>query len=207
MAIVGILARLRLLGVAWLIASGIRVVQEYERGVIFVFGRCRGAKGPGIFIVPPFISRIVRVNLQTQAVPVASQQVITKDNVTVGVDAVGVFPGQGPGRVGDQDPELVQRRTAGRADVVALDHRAPRARPAARRARPDQPGAEDRARPADRAVGRRSRDGRDPRRRAAGTDAAGDGASGRGRARTPGQDHRRRGRDAGFAEASARPRR
>jgi regulator of protease activity HflC (stomatin/prohibitin superfamily) len=70
---------------------GLRVVQEYERGVIFVFGRCRGAKGPGVFIVPPFITRMVRVNLQTQAVPVASQQVITKDNVTVGVDAVAYF--------------------------------------------------------------------------------------------------------------------
>ena len=72
-------------------SSGVRVVQEYERGVLFVFGRCRGAKGPGIFFVPPFVSRIVRVNLQTQAVPVASQQVITKDNVTVGVDAVAYF--------------------------------------------------------------------------------------------------------------------
>ncbi len=75
----------------WLFFSGLRVVQEYERGVIFVFGRCRGAKGPGVFIVPPFITRLVRVNLQTQAVPVASQQVITKDNVTVGVDAVAYF--------------------------------------------------------------------------------------------------------------------
>ena len=75
----------------WLIAAGVRVVQEYERGVLFVFGRCRGARGPGIFVVPPFISRIVRVNLQTQAVPVASQQVITKHNVTVAVDAVAYF--------------------------------------------------------------------------------------------------------------------
>jgi regulator of protease activity HflC (stomatin/prohibitin superfamily) len=74
-----------------LFVLGLRVVQEYERGVIFVFGRCRGAKGPGVFIVPPFVTRMVRVNLQTQAVPVASQQVITKDNVTVGVDAVAYF--------------------------------------------------------------------------------------------------------------------
>ena len=49
-----------------------------------------------MFLVPPFISRIVRVNLQTQAVPVASQQVITKDNVTVGVDAVAYFRVQDP---------------------------------------------------------------------------------------------------------------
>jgi regulator of protease activity HflC (stomatin/prohibitin superfamily) len=90
-AVVGILVVVLVLVILWLIASGVRVVQEYERGVLFVFGRCRGPRGPGIFIVPPFISRIIRVNLQTQAVPVASQQVITKDNVTVAVDAVAYF--------------------------------------------------------------------------------------------------------------------
>ena len=89
--VVGLLAIVLVLVLLWLLASGVRVVQEYERGVLFVFGRCRGARGPGIFVVPPFISRIVRVNLQTQAVPVASQQVITKDNVTVAVDAVAYF--------------------------------------------------------------------------------------------------------------------
>jgi regulator of protease activity HflC (stomatin/prohibitin superfamily) len=77
--------------VAFLFLAGLRVVQEYERAVIFRFGRSQGAKGPGIFFVPPFITRMVKVNLQTQAVPVASQQVITKDNVTVGVDAVAYF--------------------------------------------------------------------------------------------------------------------
>ena len=71
--------------------TGLRVVQEYERAVIFYLGRSQGAKGPGLFYVPPLISRIVKVNLQTQAVPVASQQVITKDNVTVAVDAVAYF--------------------------------------------------------------------------------------------------------------------
>ena len=89
-----IVAVLVVVGLLFLL--GVRIVQEYERGVIFVFGRCRGAKGPGIFLVPPFISRIVIVNLQTQAVPVASQQVITKDNVTVGVDAVAYFKVKDP---------------------------------------------------------------------------------------------------------------
>ena len=69
--------------VLFFVLPGLRVVQEYERAVIFYLGRCQGAKGPGLFYVPPLISRIVKVNLQTQAVPVASQQVITKDNVTV----------------------------------------------------------------------------------------------------------------------------
>jgi len=96
MAVVGIIFLALVVIFIWLIFSSIRVVQEYERGVLFVFGRCRGAKGPGMFFVPPFISRIVKVNLQTQAVPVASQQVITKDNVTVGVDAVAYFRVQDP---------------------------------------------------------------------------------------------------------------
>src|SRR3954454_386993 len=71
--------------------SGFRVVQEFERGVIFRLGRCVGAKGPGLFYILPFFDKMRKVNLQTQAVAVAAQQVITKDNVTVGVDAVAYF--------------------------------------------------------------------------------------------------------------------
>ena len=73
------------------LAKAIKIVQEYERGVIFRLGRCVGAKGPGMFFVVPLIDKIVRVNLQTMAVPVQPQQVITKDNVTVVVDAVAYF--------------------------------------------------------------------------------------------------------------------
>ena len=73
------------------LASSIKIVQEYERGVIFRLGRCQGAKGPGVFFVIPIIDKIVRVNLQISAVPVAKQQVITKDNVTATVDAVAYF--------------------------------------------------------------------------------------------------------------------
>jgi regulator of protease activity HflC (stomatin/prohibitin superfamily) len=72
-------------------ANSIKIVQEYERGVIFRLGRCVGAKGPGIFFVIPVIDKIRRVNLQIVAVPVASQAVITKDNVTSTVDAVAYF--------------------------------------------------------------------------------------------------------------------
>ena len=71
--------------------TGFRIVLEYERGVIFRLGRCVGAKGPGLFYIIPILDRMRKVNLQTQAVPVASQQVITKDNVTVAVDAVAYF--------------------------------------------------------------------------------------------------------------------
>src|SRR5712671_1146659 len=73
------------------LSSAIRVVQQYERGVIFVLGRLIGAKGPGIFLVPPFISRITKVDLRIVTLTVAPQEVITRDNVTVKVTAVIYF--------------------------------------------------------------------------------------------------------------------
>ncbi len=74
-----------------LMATSIKIVQEYERGVIFRLGRCVGAKGPGVFFIIPVLDKIVKINLQIIAAPVASQQVITKDNVTTTVDAVAFF--------------------------------------------------------------------------------------------------------------------
>src|SRR5213082_3548961 len=74
-----------------LLSSAIRVVQQYERGVIFVLGRLIGAKGPGIFLVPPFISRIAKVDLRIVTLTVPPQEVITRDNVTVKVTAVIYF--------------------------------------------------------------------------------------------------------------------
>src|SRR2546422_3756873 len=71
--------------------SAIRVVQQYERGVIFVLGRLIGAKGPGIFLVPPFISRMAKVDLRIVTLTVPPQEVITRDNVTVKVTAVIYF--------------------------------------------------------------------------------------------------------------------
>ena len=74
------------------LASSIRIVQEYERGVIFRLGRVlAGAKGPGLFFLIPFIDRMVKVNLQIVTMSVPPQDVITKDNVTVRVDAVVYF--------------------------------------------------------------------------------------------------------------------
>jgi len=73
------------------LATSIKIVQEYERGVIFRLGRCVGAKGPGVFFIIPVIDKITKINLQIIAAPVASQAVITKDNVTVTVDAVAYF--------------------------------------------------------------------------------------------------------------------
>jgi len=71
--------------------SGIRIVQQYERGVIFILGRLTGAKGPGIFWVPPMITRMVKVDLRIVTLTVPPQEVITRDNVTIKVTAVLYF--------------------------------------------------------------------------------------------------------------------
>jgi len=74
-----------------LFASSIKIVAEYERGVIFRLGRSLGAKGPGLFFIIPVIDRMVKTNLQIVATPVTPQAIITKDNVTCTVDAVAYF--------------------------------------------------------------------------------------------------------------------
>src|SRR5947208_4801178 len=71
--------------------SGLRVVQQYERGVIFILGRLTGAKGPGLFWIPPFISRMIKVDLRIVTMTVPPQEVITRDNVTIKVAAVVYF--------------------------------------------------------------------------------------------------------------------
>src|SRR5438128_5247772 len=74
-----------------LLLSAIRVVQQYERGVIFVLWRLIGAKGPGIFLVPPFITRMIKVDLRIVTLTVPPQEVISRDNVTIKVTAVVYF--------------------------------------------------------------------------------------------------------------------
>jgi regulator of protease activity HflC (stomatin/prohibitin superfamily) len=74
-----------------LILSAIRVLREYERGVIFRLGRLVGSKGPGIILLIPIIDRMVKVSLRTVAMDIPPQDVITKDNVSVKVNAVLYF--------------------------------------------------------------------------------------------------------------------
>ncbi len=71
--------------------SAIRILWEYERGVIFLLGRFYKVKGPGIIIVIPFIQRLVRVDMRTVVMDVPRQDVISRDNVSVRVDAVVYF--------------------------------------------------------------------------------------------------------------------
>lgn len=89
------------LAVAFL-ASAIKIVQEYERGVIFRLGRLVGPKGPGLFLIIPLIDKMMKVDLRVVTLDVPSQEVITRDNVTVKVNAVVFF------RVIDPSSAIVQ---------------------------------------------------------------------------------------------------
>lgn len=75
----------------FILASAVRILKEYERGVIFRLGRMVGAKGPGLILIIPIVDRMVRVSLRTVAMDVPPQDVITKDNVSVKVNAVLYF--------------------------------------------------------------------------------------------------------------------
>ncbi len=84
------------------LSSAVKIVQEYERGVIFRLGRLVGARGPGLFFIIPFIERMRKVDLRVVTLDVPSQEVITRDNVTVKVNAVVFF------RVLDPNAAIVQ---------------------------------------------------------------------------------------------------
>jgi regulator of protease activity HflC (stomatin/prohibitin superfamily) len=96
--VIGVLA----LVVVILIPMTVKIVKEYERGVVFRLGRLIGAKGPGLFLIIPFVDGMVKVDLRVVTMDVPRQEVITKDNVTVGVDAVVYF------RVVDSEAAVVK---------------------------------------------------------------------------------------------------
>ena len=77
--------------VIFVIANAVRVLMEYERGVVFRLGRYSGVKGPGLRFIIPVIDKLVKVSLRTVAMDVPPQDVITKDNVSVKVNAVLYF--------------------------------------------------------------------------------------------------------------------
>lgn len=81
-----------------LAAMSVRIVPEYERGVIFRLGRLIGAKGPGLFLIIPVVDRMIRVSLRTVTMDIPPQDIITKDNVTVRVNAVTYFNVVDPNR-------------------------------------------------------------------------------------------------------------
>lgn len=97
-----------LVAIAFL-GSAIKIVKEYERGVIFRLGRLIGAKGPGIFFIIPMIDKMVKIDLRVITMDIPAQEMITKDNVTVKVNAVVFF------RVVDPNAAVVQVENFGQA--------------------------------------------------------------------------------------------
>lgn len=85
-----------------LITRSINVLREYERGVLFRVGRLVGAKGPGLVVIVPFIDRMVKVGLRTITLDVPPQDVITKDNISVKVNAVVYY------RVFDAEKAIIE---------------------------------------------------------------------------------------------------
>jgi regulator of protease activity HflC (stomatin/prohibitin superfamily) len=91
-----------IVAILFILSLAVKIVSEYERGVIFRLGRLIGAKGPGLFFIIPFVDRMVKVDLRVVTMDVPSQEVITKDNVTVKVNAVVYF------RVVDPEASVVK---------------------------------------------------------------------------------------------------
>jgi regulator of protease activity HflC (stomatin/prohibitin superfamily) len=75
----------------YLVSAAVKILKEYERGVVFRFGRLIPVKGPGLIIIIPFVDKMVKVSLRTITMDVPPQDVITEDNVTVKVNAVVYF--------------------------------------------------------------------------------------------------------------------
>src|SRR5690606_27745802 len=77
--------------IALLLVYAIRILREYERGVVFLLGRFQSVKGPGLVIIIPFLQTMEKVDLRTIVMDVPSQDVISRDNVSVKVNAVVYF--------------------------------------------------------------------------------------------------------------------
>lgn len=75
----------------WILSASLKILSEYERGVVFRLGRLIDVKGPGLVFIIPMVDRMIRVDLRTITLDVPAQEIITRDNVTVKVNAVCYF--------------------------------------------------------------------------------------------------------------------
>ena len=80
----------------YFLSSAIKILKEYERGVVFRLGRIIPVKGPGLVLIWPIIDKLVKVSLRTVTMDVPTQDIITKDNISVKVNAVVYFRVMGP---------------------------------------------------------------------------------------------------------------
>jgi regulator of protease activity HflC (stomatin/prohibitin superfamily) len=173
-----------------LLGSSVRVITQFERGVVLRFGRLRAAtRGPGLALIAPFADRLHKVNMQIVTLPIPAQEGITRDNVTVKVDAVVYY------RVNDPVKVVV--------DVQNYDYAIGQVAQASLRSIIGKSDLDDLLSNRERlnqglelmigtGLGSAHRPRRDQGRRAARVDEAVDRAPGRGRTRTTLQgDHRR----------------
>jgi len=86
-----------ILAVILVAQTAIKILKEYERGVMFRLGRLQAVKGPGIFFIIPFVDRMVKVDLRVITLDIPTQEAISRDNVTVKVNAVTFFRVVDPG--------------------------------------------------------------------------------------------------------------
>jgi regulator of protease activity HflC (stomatin/prohibitin superfamily) len=77
--------------IIFFLATSVRVVQEYDRGVIFFLGRCTGVRGPGLILLIPILEQMTKVALRTITMEIPSQKIITKDNVSIDIAAVAYY--------------------------------------------------------------------------------------------------------------------
>jgi regulator of protease activity HflC (stomatin/prohibitin superfamily) len=155
--------------------AGVRVLQEYERGVVFRLGRFAGVKPAGFRWIVPMVDRMVKVSLREIVMDVPAQEVITRDNVSLKVNAVLYF------RVLHPEKAVIQVENY-LYGTSQLSQTTLRSRPAPGRARQRQSPAPGDHRHRDRAVGGQGARCRGEADRSAARDAASDGEAGRGRA-------------------------
>ena len=113
MEVLGVLVIMLAIFALVILFSAIKILREYERGVIFRLGRLIDQKGPGLILLIPFIDRMVKLDLRTVTLNIPPQEVITRDNVPTSVNAVCYF------RVLDANRELPDRHLTDLSDLAA----------------------------------------------------------------------------------------
>ena len=113
-----------------IVLPAVKIVWQYQRGVVFRFGKLRGARGPGLNIIIPYIDRMIKVDMRVEPLVVEPQEVITRDNVTVQVDAVVYFQPVNPtdtivkvqdyGKATSQIAQTTLRSVLGQSDLDEL---------------------------------------------------------------------------------------
>lgn len=168
--------------VLYFLSSAIRILREYERGVVFRLGRIIPVKGPGLVIIFPVIDKLVKVSLRTVTMDVPSQDIITRDNITVKVNAVVYFRVMEPIKAITEvedfyfaTSQIAQTTLRSILGQSQLDDLLSKREESQRR-------ASEGHRLSDRAMGDKGHGCRGQERRPADGDAQGDSKAGRGRA-------------------------